>query len=88
MDELGGLEDAITAAAELADLTEDKQVDLPKQKDLFQQIMEDLSGQARAWVVSDVLGEDAALLRQFEQVRNARSYLGIQARMPFDLIVE
>ena len=88
VDELGGLEDAITAAAELADLTEYKQVDLPKQKDLFQQIMEALSGQARAWVVSDVLGEDAALLRQFEQVRNARSYLGIQARMPFDLIVE
>ena len=46
VDELGGLEDAITAAAELADLTEYKQVDLPKQKDLFQQIMEDLSGQA------------------------------------------
>lgn len=88
VDELGGLEDAIKAAAELAGLTDYKQVDLPKQKDLFQQIMEDLGGQARAWVVSDVLGEDAALLRQFEQVKNARSYMGIQARMPFELIVE
>ncbi len=56
VDEIGGLEAAIAAAAELAGLTDHSRVELPEQKDLFEQIMEDLSGRTRTWVASAWLG--------------------------------
>ena len=88
VDELGGLEDAVKAAAELAGLANYTEVELPKQKDLFQQIMEDLNGQARTWVATEWLGEDVQLLEQYKRVREVRQQVGIQARMPFDLVIE
>lgn len=88
VDELGGLEAAITEAAKLANLSDYRQVELPEQKDLFQQIMADINGQARTWVATEMLGEDAALLEQYQKVKRAKEQLGIQARMPFDLVIE
>jgi len=87
VDELGGLEDAIAAAAGMAGLTDYKRVELPVQKDLFEQIMADLSGQARMWVASEWLGEDLELLKQYRKVHLAKQQLGIQARMPFELVI-
>jgi protease-4 len=87
VDELGGLEDAVAAAASLAGLEEYRLVELPRQKDLFQQLMEDLSAEARAWAVRQVLGDDARMLAQFKQASQAGRELGIMARMPFDLRV-
>ncbi len=88
VDELGGLEDAVKAAAELAGLTSYTEVELPVQKDLFQQIMEDLNGQARTWVATEWLGEDVQLLEQYKRIREVKQQVGIQARMPFDLVIE
>lgn len=88
VDELGGLEAAIGKAAELAHLTDYRRVELPEQKDLFQQLMEDLNGTARNWVATEVLGEDAALLKQYQKVRKAKEQTGILARMPFDLVIQ
>jgi protease-4 len=87
VDELGGLEAAIAAAAGLAELTDYKRVELPEQKDLFQQIMADLNGQMRNWVAVEFLGEDLELLQQYRKVREAKEQFGIQARMPYDLEV-
>ncbi len=88
VDELGGLEAAIAEAAKLANLTDYKQVELPEQKDLLQQILADLNGQARLWVATEWLGEDVALLKQFRKVQEVKSQMGIQARMPYDLVIE
>jgi len=85
VDGIGGLEAAILKAAELANISDYKRVELPKQKDLFQQIMEDLNGTARSWVAAQVLGEDAAMLKQYQKAQRATERTGIQARMPFDL---
>lgn len=87
VDELGGLEAAISAAAGMAELTDYKRVEMPEQKDLFQQIMADLNGQMRNWVAVEFLGEDLELLQQYRKVREAKVMYGIQARMPFDLEV-
>jgi protease-4 len=87
VDELGGLEDAIDAAAEMAGLTSYKQVEMPKQKDLLQQIMEDLGTETRMWAASLWLGEDARMLDQYKRLREVREQTGIIARMPFDLQV-
>ncbi len=85
VDELGGLEDAIDAAAAMANLTDYKRVELPEQKDLLQQILADLNGQARMWVATEFLGEDMQLLNQYRKVREVKEQMGIQARMPYDL---
>jgi protease IV len=85
VDELGGLEDAIDAAASMANLTSYKRVELPEQKDLLQQILADINGQARMWVATEFLGEDMQLLNQYRKVNEAKKQMGIQARMPFDL---
>ena len=85
VDELGGLEDAIAEAARMANLTDYKRVELPEQKDLLEQIVADLNGQARMWVATEFLGEDMELLNQYRKVREAKEQMGIQARMPFDL---
>lgn len=87
VDELGGLEAAISKAAELANLTEYRRVELPEQKDFFEQLMQDLNGTARSWVATQVLGEDAALLKQYQKAKQATEQMGIQARMPFDLVI-
>ncbi|MFT3883986.1 MAG: signal peptide peptidase SppA [Flavobacteriales bacterium] len=87
VDELGGLEAAIAEAAKRAGLEKGTytEVGYPEQEGLFQQLMKELNGNARAWVVTQVLGTDADLLQQFGAVRKARGMSGIQARMPFDL---
>ena len=87
VDELGGLEDAIAAAAEMAQLTDYRKVELPEQEEFFQKLMKDLNGEAKAWVAREYLGEDAELLEQYRVVREARRHMGIQARMPFELVV-
>jgi len=87
VDELGGLEDAIAAAAEMAGLTGYKQVEMPKQKDLLQQIMEDLGTGTSMWAASLWLGEDAKMLDQYKRLREVREQTGIIARMPFNLEV-
>jgi protease-4 len=87
VDEIGGLEAAIDAAAALANLTDYRTTELPVQKDFFQQLMEDFNGQARTWVAAEVLGEDRELLEQYKKAKDVRGQMGIQARMPFDLVV-
>ncbi|MEO8590117.1 MAG: signal peptide peptidase SppA [Flavobacteriales bacterium] len=88
VDELGGLEDAVKAAAALAGMTEYDEVELPRQKAIIEQIMEDLNGQARMWVASEFLGEDVQMLNQYRRAIEVKQQMGIQARMPFDLIVQ
>ncbi|HRD53611.1 MAG TPA: S49 family peptidase, partial [Flavobacteriales bacterium] len=88
VDELGGLEDAIKAAAQLANLTDYRQVELPEQEEFLQKLLKDLNADAKAWVAREYLGADAQLLEQFKQARQAKGYSGIQARMPFELIIQ
>ena len=88
VDELGGLEDAIKAAAELAGISDYRKVEMPEQEDFFQKLLKDLNTEAKAWVVREYLGDDAQLLQQFKQAREAKGYSGIQARMPFELVIQ
>lgn len=88
VDELGGLEDAIVAAAEMAGLENYRRVELPRQKDLMEQLLTDLTGNARMWAARQVLGEDVRMLERFRQASSATRYSGVIARMPFDLVVD
>ena len=86
VDQLGDMEDAIVYAAEKAGLGDDYKVtELPKEKDFFTRMMESMNP-------SDEL--DAALRQKmgayydyFEALENLQKNTGIQARMPFDIVI-
>ena len=87
VDQLGDMEDAIAFAAAKAELGDDYVVtEFPKAKDFFSRIVESMNP-------SNEL--DAALRQKmgvyyhyFEGLENLQKNTGIQARMPFDLVIE
>ena len=85
VDELGGLNSAIAKAAELSGIDNYKIKSLPYQKDPFQQIMEDMMGNSTSIAMKYYLGENYKYVQMFE---NMESRAIIQARMPFDMIIE
>lgn len=88
VDQLGDLEDAIAFAAQKAELGDDyKVVEMPKQKDFVTRLMEQFNSS------DDQL--DAALRQKmgvyyhyFEGLENLKENTGIQARIPFDMVIE
>ncbi len=89
VDQLGDMEDAIAYAAQKANLGDDyKVVEMPKQKDFMTRLMESMSGSG-----SDKL--DAAMRMKLggyydylQGLENLQKNTGIQARMPFDMVIE
>ena len=85
VDDIGGISDAIASAAEMAKIKEYKVTYLPEQKDVFKQLMESLSGnEMKADYIKQQLGENYIY---FQRLKNAAQMKGIQARLPFDLIL-
>lgn len=81
VDELGGMEAAIAKAAEKAGLGDQyKLTTLPEQKDPFQQIIDEMTGNAKARMLKQELGQYYSYIEYMEQVKNMS---GIQARLPF-----
>ncbi len=87
IDQLGDLEDAIAYAAQKAELGNDYKVtEWPKQKDFFTRMMESMNA-------SDKL--DAAMKQKLgayydylQGLENLQKSTGIQARLPFDMVIE
>lgn len=82
VDEFGGLADAIKLAAEKAGLENYRLVELPKQKKLFEQLMEDMSAEAKAWMLKDELGLS---FKAYNRIKSMLNNQGVQARIPFDI---
>ena len=88
VDQLGDLEDAIAFAVQKAELGSDyKIVEMPEQKEFFTRLMEQLNG------TDDQI--DAAMRQKmgvyyhyFEGLDNLKENTGIQARIPFDMVIE
>ncbi len=89
VDQLGDMEDAIAFAAERANLGDDYKVtEWPKQKDFFTRLMESMNNSE-----SDKL--DAAMKQKLgvyydylKGLEDLQKNTGIQARMPFDMVIE
>ena len=89
VDQLGDMEDAIAYAVQKANLADDYKVtEWPKQKDFFARIMESMNNSG-----SDQL--DAAMKQRlgvyydyFKGLENLQKNTGIQARLPFDMVIE
>ncbi|TXN37020.1 signal peptide peptidase SppA [Flagellimonas hymeniacidonis] len=89
VDELGNLDDAIAAAAEMAELDEYGIRKYPKYKSDFERFMENMGG-AKSKIgealIQEEIGEEAfQLLKEFKQLTKQK---GIQAKMPFSLNIK
>ena len=89
VDELGSLDDAIAAAAELAELGEYGIKKFPKYKSGFERFMEDIGGvsaKTKENIIKEELGNETySILREF---KSAMEQKGVQARMPFVLNIK
>lgn len=82
VDEIGGLEAATKAAAEMAELENYRIVKYPKIEDPFQKILNEMKAQASIKYAKEVLGTNYFYLQQIEDLKEIK---GVQARLPFIL---
>jgi protease-4 len=80
VDEFGGLNDAIAAAAKMANLSKYRTVELPKQKDPFKEILSELGNEAETKYLNYKLGDEA---KYFNKAQDLLKMQGIQARLPY-----
>lgn len=89
VDELGNLDDAIAAAAEMAGLDDYGIRKYPKYKSDFERFMEDMGGMKAkigASIIKEEIGTEAyEVLKEFKQLGKQE---GIQAKMPFSLNIK
>ena len=85
VDELGGMEKALELAAAQAKLGKDYRVKLlPVQKNFFEEIMEQIGGEAKTRMAKAELGDLYPVVKQIQKLKTME---GIQARLPFDFIL-
>lgn len=82
VDEFGGLERAIVIAAEKANLTDYKTIDLPEQPDPVEELIKQLTGEAKMSILEKELGENYYF---YQKLKNVQKLQGIQARMDYDV---
>jgi protease-4 len=82
IDEIGGLEDAISGAAELAGLSTYTVKELPALEDPYTKLLSQLGGEVKMNFLKQELGESARL---YDILKEVREMEGIQARLPYFL---
>jgi len=85
VDEIGNLNDCIKAAAAQAGIAEYEIKSLPMLIDPFQKLMEDLSGKKETQVMESYLGEHFIT---FMKVKDLLKKKEVQARMPFEIVIQ
>ena len=89
VDELGGLDEAIAAAAEMVELDNYGIRKLPKYKSDFEKLMEDLGGataKSKESIIQEEIGAEAYAI--LKEIKLALQNKGVQARMPFTLNIK
>ncbi len=85
IDDFGGLDKAVEIAAELAKIKDYRIINLPEQKDPFEEFIDQVTGnESFSKVLEKELGEDYRYIRLLQELREMK---GVQARMPFELIL-
>ena len=88
VDELGDMEDAIAYAAQKAELGSDyKVVEMPEQKDFFTRMMESMNN-SEDQIDAAMRSKLGGYYDYLKGLENLQKNTGIQARMPFDIVIE
>lgn len=82
VDELGGLNDAIAEAANLAGLEEYRTTEYPRVKEPLQQFIEELTGEDKAITHKILQQEMGSFYPHYKQVKQMMSMKGVQATLP------
>ena len=89
VDQLGDMEDAIAYAAQKAELGDDYKVtEWPKQKDFFTRIMESINSNGSDKLDAAMRSKLGVYYNYLQGLENLQKNTGIQARMPFDMVIE
>jgi protease IV len=84
VDQLGGLDDAVKAAAELAGLKNYRIINLPELTDPFTEFLKGGSHNVRTWFLKKELGD---AWQYYNQIQRMSQMKGIYARMPYDVTI-
>ncbi len=86
VDAMGGLDDALATAANLAGLTQYRVAEYPKIKDQFERILDELQNKDQASITQGIIkSELAKVFPYFDYVQEVVQMQGVQARLPFVL---
>ena len=85
IDALGGINEAIDMAAEIAGLENYRIVSLPKQADPFEELFKMGPEKLKSWILEKELGEHA---KYYKFLKKAAHLKGIYARLPYDITIE
>ena len=85
IDEFGGLEESIKGAAELAELDDYRIIELPEQKDQFQQLIEMFEEDMQTSWLRHQLGNQ---YKYYKTLNDLKEINGIQARMPLQFSID
>jgi protease-4 len=87
IDEFGGLDEAVKLAAKLANLGENdyRLRYLPAKKNFFESLLAQLSEEAETRMAKAYLGEHFELVHR---VKHLKKLEGVQARLPFDIVIQ
>ena len=92
VDELGGLHEAIIAAAEMAKISDYHLLKLPKEASPFDRFMESAGDEAQSWLLDSLLGKFTGnylpFAKHYNELLHLQEQQGIQARMPFSLVIQ
>jgi protease-4 len=86
IDALGGLQVSIDMAAEKAGLSDNYNVKYyPKDQNFFEKFTSNLEESGAKWMLKNKLGE---LYPIYEQVEHLKTMQGVQARLPYDVVID
>ena len=87
VDKIGGLHDAIQEAARLAKIKTFNTQNYPEYNKNFDDLLENFpfAKTKERWIKEEIGEENYKMM---EQIKRIQSYKGIQARMPFDIIIQ
>ncbi len=85
VDKLGGIDDAIQIAANMASVENYRVVEYPAKKDPMQQLMEGLTGKGEEIFLKHRLGQYYEYVKDVEELMNMQ---GVQARLPYQLYID
>jgi protease-4 len=87
VDHLGGIEDAIAAAAKEAKITSYRLKEYPGKQTFFEMLFGDDSESKKETLIKNELGEEG--YKTYSAIRNIKQFVGVaQAKMPFEIIIE
>jgi len=86
VDEFGGIKDAIALAAKKAEVKEYKILELPKQKNPFEEFVKNLTDED-AMIERKLKEEFGSAYLNIKNLKTLLKHQGIQARLPYDIVI-